>query len=210
MTTTSLYYFGQTDDAYSVTIFESMEEEYGLFVWPCSIVTLHIVLAEYVWQQRSRFSGANVVELGAGTSLPGLVAAKVGSIVTLTDASDKLEVLENMMKVSYINKLNCKVMGLTWGSWDEEIFSLKPKIILRADVLYDNNLSRKLVHILSGLLFMFSWLIFRNLSTSIIMERIPSRWTHKKQHIVNDFRSVAGGDDDLDREDEEDDDGSSR
>ncbi|XP_047312884.1 probable methyltransferase-like protein 23 [Impatiens glandulifera] len=150
MTRTSLYYFGesgQTDDAYSVTIIESvdfvakrccllvqsMEEEYGLFVWPCSIV-----LAEYVWQQRSRFSGANVVELGAGTSLPGLVAAKVGSIVTLTDASDKLEVLENMRKVSDINKLNCKVMGLTWGSWDEEIFSLKPKIILGADVLYDN------------------------------------------------------------------------
>lgn len=27
-------------------------------MWPCSII-----LAEYVWQQRSRFSGANVVEV---------------------------------------------------------------------------------------------------------------------------------------------------
>ena len=35
-----------------------MKEEYGLFVWPCSIV-----LAEYVWQQRLRFSGASVVEV---------------------------------------------------------------------------------------------------------------------------------------------------
>lgn len=35
-----------------------MKEEYGLFVWPCSIV-----LAEYVWQQRLRFSGATVVEV---------------------------------------------------------------------------------------------------------------------------------------------------
>lgn len=34
-----------------------MKEEYGLFVWPCSII-----LAEYVWQQRMRFSGASVVE----------------------------------------------------------------------------------------------------------------------------------------------------
>ena len=35
-----------------------MKEEYGLFVWPCSIV-----LAEYVWQQRLRFSGSSVVEV---------------------------------------------------------------------------------------------------------------------------------------------------
>lgn len=35
-----------------------MKEDYGLFVWPCSVV-----LAEYVWQQRLRFSGATVVEV---------------------------------------------------------------------------------------------------------------------------------------------------
>lgn len=65
-----------------------MKEDYGLFVWPCSVV-----LAEYVWQQKHRFSGATVVELGAGTSLPGLVAAKLGARVTLTDNSTRLEVL---------------------------------------------------------------------------------------------------------------------
>ena len=37
---------------------QNMKEDYGLFVWPCSIV-----LAEYVWQQRLRFSGASVVEV---------------------------------------------------------------------------------------------------------------------------------------------------
>lgn len=36
---------------------QNMKEEYGLFVWPCSVI-----LADYVWQQRYRFSGANVVE----------------------------------------------------------------------------------------------------------------------------------------------------
>ncbi|KAI8541109.1 hypothetical protein RHMOL_Rhmol08G0036900 [Rhododendron molle] len=34
---------------------QSIKED--LFVWPCSIV-----LAEYVWQQRLRFSGVSVVE----------------------------------------------------------------------------------------------------------------------------------------------------
>ncbi|XP_057500063.1 uncharacterized protein LOC130784248 isoform X3 [Actinidia eriantha] len=78
-----------------------------------------------------------IIELGAGTSLPGLVAAKVGSDVTLTDDSNRPEVLANMRRVSELNNLNCEVMGLTWGMWDADIFSIHPKIILGADVLYD-------------------------------------------------------------------------
>ncbi|KAI5438702.1 hypothetical protein KIW84_024432 [Lathyrus oleraceus] len=96
---------------------QNMREDYGLYVWPCSVI-----LGEYVWQQKQRFSEANVVELGAGTCLPGLVAAKVGANVTLTDDSSRLEVL-----------------GLTWGVWDSSIFDLRPTIILGADVLYDSN-----------------------------------------------------------------------
>lgn len=137
MTTTSRHYFGDSianSDSFCITIIECMKEDYGLFVWPCSIV-----LAEYVWQQRLRFSGVSVVELGAGTSLPGLVAAKVGSDVTLTDDANKPEVLANMRRVSDLNNLSCNVMGLTWGLWDADIFSIHPKIILGADVLYDTS-----------------------------------------------------------------------
>ncbi|MCL7040253.1 hypothetical protein MKW94_004424, partial [Papaver nudicaule] len=72
----------------------NIEEEYGMFVWPCSIVLL-----------------------GAGTSLPGLVATKV----TLTDDSSRVE-----------------IMGITWGEWDLPISNLQPSIILGADILYDS------------------------------------------------------------------------
>ncbi|KAF6147397.1 hypothetical protein GIB67_041217 [Kingdonia uniflora] len=75
--------------------------------------------------------------LGAGTSLPGLVAAKVGSDVTLTDVSRRTEVLDNIRKTCEINNLNCEILGLTWGEWDAPMFSLQPKIVLGADVLYD-------------------------------------------------------------------------
>ncbi|KAB1199948.1 Methyltransferase-like protein 23 [Morella rubra] len=134
MTTISRHSFGDDSEEpkFFISIIENMKEDYGLFVWPCSIV-----LAEYVWQQRLRFSGASVVELGAGTSLPGLVAAKVGADVTLTDASDRAEVMDNMRRVCDLNELKCNVLGLTWGVWDASIFSLRPKIILGADVLYD-------------------------------------------------------------------------
>lgn len=93
---------GDSEGSVSVSVIENMKEEYGLFVWPCSVI-----LAEYVWQQRSRFRGSTILELGAGTSLPGLVAAKVGANVTLTDDSSKSEVLENMSRVCELNNLNC-------------------------------------------------------------------------------------------------------
>ncbi|XP_043708723.1 methyltransferase-like protein 23 isoform X1 [Telopea speciosissima] len=137
MTTISHHSFstpGQTNEGFSIDIIENIKGDYGLFVWPCSIV-----LAEYVWQQRLRFSGTSVIELGAGTSLPGLVAAKVGSDVTLTDNSNRLEVLDNMRRMCELNKVSCKVLGLTWGEWDTPIFSLHPDIVLGADVLYDSS-----------------------------------------------------------------------
>ncbi|XP_024016095.1 methyltransferase-like protein 23 isoform X2 [Eutrema salsugineum] len=107
-TTISQHDFNGDEDSetsISISIIENMKEEYGLFVWPCSVI-----LAEYVWQQRSRFRESAILELGAGTSLPGLVAAKVGANVTLTDDSSKPEVLENMRRVCELNKLSCNVM----------------------------------------------------------------------------------------------------
>ncbi|KAK4583886.1 hypothetical protein RGQ29_021845 [Quercus rubra] len=107
MTTISRHNFGDdtAEPVFSISIIENMKEEYGLFVWPCSIV-----LAEYVWQQRLRFSGSSVVE-----------------------------VIDNMRRVCDLNKLKCNVLGMTWGVWDASIFSLQPKIILGADVLYDTS-----------------------------------------------------------------------
>ncbi|XP_042440681.1 methyltransferase-like protein 23 [Zingiber officinale] len=138
MTTISRQYFGGDSSAdnhtFFIDIIEKIREDYGMFVWPCSIV-----LSEYVWQQRSRFSGVSVLELGAGTSLPGLVAAKVGAKVTLTDNSKHAEVLENMKRICDLNKLNCEIIGLTWGEWDESVFNLHPQIMLGADVLYDSS-----------------------------------------------------------------------
>ncbi|KAJ1277582.1 hypothetical protein BS78_04G015000 [Paspalum vaginatum] len=108
MTTVSRHYFGGSASEghhdLRVDIVENIQEDYGMFVWPCSII-----LAEYVWQQRSRFSGSRVVELGAGTSLPGLVAAKVGAHVTLTDIAQNTEVLNNIRRICALNKVNCTV-----------------------------------------------------------------------------------------------------
>ena len=46
----------------------------GLYIWPSSPV-----LAWYLWLHHSMFAGKRVLELGAGTALPGILLAKVNS-----------------------------------------------------------------------------------------------------------------------------------
>ncbi|KAK6924526.1 hypothetical protein RJ641_010726, partial [Dillenia turbinata] len=134
MTTISHHSF---ENSFTIQIMENMKEEYCLFVWPCNVV-----LAEYVWQQRSCFSGANVVEMKfhliwlvkfriLRTSLPGLVAAKVGADVTLTDDSGRLEA--ELTWDCSSRYLDCRCL---LGVWDAPIFTLHPKIFLGADVLH--------------------------------------------------------------------------
>ncbi|KAG5019823.1 hypothetical protein JHK82_015733 [Glycine max] len=60
MTIVSQHCFGDDSEApsFSISIIENMKDEYGLFLWPCSVV-----LTEYVWQHNHRFSEASVVEV---------------------------------------------------------------------------------------------------------------------------------------------------
>ncbi|CAN6971060.1 unnamed protein product [Brassica rapa subsp. trilocularis] len=177
---------GDSETSISLSVIENMKEEYGLFVWPCSVI-----LAEYVWQQRSRFRSSSILELGAGTSLPGLVAAKVGANVTLTDDSSKAEVLENMTRVCELNNLNCNVMGLTWGVWDATIFDLRPNIILGADVLYDSSAFDDLFATVSFLLQNSPDAVFittyHNRSGHHLIEFLMVKWGLKCVKLVDGF-----------------------
>ncbi|KAK9678821.1 hypothetical protein RND81_11G234900 [Saponaria officinalis] len=163
-----------------------MREEYGMFVWPCSVI-----LAEYVSQNKSRFCGTSVLELGAGTSLPGLVAAKVGADVTLTDNADRVEVLDNIQKVCDLNMLCCKVKGLTWGVWDTLMFDLHPQILLGADVLYDSNAFDDLFSTVAFLLESTPGSIFittyHNRSGHHLIEFLMFKWGLKCLKLVDGF-----------------------
>ncbi|OIV94860.1 hypothetical protein TanjilG_22057 [Lupinus angustifolius] len=191
MTTISRHCFGDDDSesessSFCISIIENMKEEYGLFVWPCSVI-----LAEYVWQHKQRFHGSTVLELGAGTSLPGLVAAKLGARVTLTDDSQRLQVLDNMRKVCDLNKLNCNVQGLTWGVWDSSIFNLHPTIILGADVLYDSNAFDNLFATVTFLLRKDPGSVFitsyHNRSGHHLIEFLMGKWGLKCLKLLDGF-----------------------
>ncbi|CAN0435494.1 unnamed protein product, partial [Ectocarpus fasciculatus] len=77
--------------SHGYAILQVLSEDFGLFTWPSGVV-----LACLVWARRQEFDGASVVEIGAGTALPGLLAAKLGANVVLTDREEAPWVLENM------------------------------------------------------------------------------------------------------------------
>lgn len=79
------------------------------------------------------------LQLGAGTALPGIVAAKCGAQVTLSDSASFAKCLRNCCHSCEVNGLeHVKVIGLTWGQFTLELMSLEPMdVILGSDCFYD-------------------------------------------------------------------------
>mmetsp|Transcript_107892 Transcript_107892/g.186049 ORF Transcript_107892/g.186049 Transcript_107892/m.186049 type:complete len:357 (-) Transcript_107892:1046-2116(-) len=103
-----------------VLLKELRDADYGLFMWPSALV-----LGHYIFKHRCSFVGRRVLEIGSGTSLPGIVAAKVGASVTLTDRDDEV-VLKNIRTICQLNGLEhiVDVSPLTWGVFDDASMQL--------------------------------------------------------------------------------------
>ncbi|XP_029622338.1 histone-arginine methyltransferase METTL23 isoform X2 [Salmo trutta] len=118
----------------NVSIPEVLDPQYGMHVWPCAVV-----LAQYVWTHREELMHKTVLELGAGVSLPGVVAAKCGAQVILSDSAELPLCLENCRRTCEVNELpNVLVVGITWGEVSPDLLLLPPlDIILGSDVFYE-------------------------------------------------------------------------
>lgn len=125
---------GKKQETLSVTIPEVLDPQYGMYVWPCAVV-----LAQYIWTKREELKDKTVLELGAGVSLPGVLAAKCGAKVILSDNADTPRCLENGRRSCEANGLShVEVLGLTWGEVSPELVLLpKLDIILGSDVFYE-------------------------------------------------------------------------
>lgn len=95
------------------------------------------------------------VQLGAGTAVPGIVAALCGAHVILSDKEGNPRLQENLRETCRINKIPigtaCTsssyqargavtgIMSLSWGVFSPEVLSLsKQDIVLASDCFYDS------------------------------------------------------------------------
>ena len=87
---------GGSSGSVTVTIPEQLAASYGLYLWPSSPV-----LAWYLWLHQDQFRQRTVLELGAGTALPGILLAKVRycpNTLTLSDSSTNKQISRSGVK----------------------------------------------------------------------------------------------------------------
>lgn len=114
----------------------AMRRPYGIVLWPAAIALAHEVASRDV-------AGKRVLELGAGTGLPGLVAASLGARVVQTD---------RQQLVLHVCKQNAARNGVTsiehraadWTAWAD---AARYDLILGSDILYAGELHPHLRHI---------------------------------------------------------------
>jgi methyltransferase-like protein 23 len=105
---------------------------YGVMLWPASIALAHELLARSV-------QGKRVLELGAGTGIPGIVAASLGAHVLQLDRS------EVAIHVCELNKTrNSVALDVREVDWDSFESDQPFDLILGSDVLYVTTMHERL------------------------------------------------------------------
>ncbi|HEX7979443.1 MAG TPA: methyltransferase domain-containing protein [Gemmatimonadaceae bacterium] len=106
-------------------------------LWPSSIALAHELVA-----RAPSLAGVRILELGAGTGLPGIVAATFGARVVQTDRLDVA--LDLCRRNAERNRVAIEHRVADWTDWKEEEHY---DLILGADVLYAERLHPFLRHV---------------------------------------------------------------
>jgi predicted nicotinamide N-methyase len=100
---------------------------YGVALWPAAIALAHDVAA-----RAAALRGRQLLELGAGTGLPGIVAAAFGAQVTQTDRHElALEVCRRNGELNGAGGIAHRLAD--WASWDD---AGRYDWIIGSDILY--------------------------------------------------------------------------
>lgn len=102
-------------------------EPYGLMLWPASIA-----LAHEIAHHADALRGARVLELGAGTGVPGIVASTLGARVTQTDKHElAMDLCRQNGERNHVSDIEYRVDD--WTHWTD---STRYDWIIGADILY--------------------------------------------------------------------------
>jgi predicted nicotinamide N-methyase len=117
------------DQDYLLSIANRLEHlPYGLLLWESSVA-----LSQRLAEEPTLVQGKRVLELGAGTGLPGLVARSLGACVWQTDQ------IEDALDVAALNERENALAGIRRfrADWRDWVAPTSFDVILGADILYD-------------------------------------------------------------------------
>ena len=118
---------------------------YGIVLWPAAVALAHDVAA-----RGDALHGRAVLELGAGTGLPGIVAATMGARVVQTDRNElTLQVCQRNGTRNGVGGGSAAAIEYRladWAAWDD---ARRYDVILGADVMYGEAMHPHLRRILA-------------------------------------------------------------
>lgn len=118
---------------------------------------LYLNRNRFLWIQREKFIGKRILEIGCGTALPGILAAKFGAKVILSDSCTLPNALKHVHRCCNSNNLepgrDIGVIGLTWGVLLKSVFDIGPiDYIIASDCFYDPSVFEDILVTVSFLL----------------------------------------------------------
>jgi predicted nicotinamide N-methyase len=144
-----------------------------------------------LYEHRQFIKAKRILELGAGTGLPGIVSALCGAQVILSDSAKLPHCLDQCRKSVEANNLvdRVKVIGLTWGLFLSDIIKLKGQLdlIIGSDCFYDPGVFDDLLATVAYLLqtnpgarFLST---YQERSADWSIEPLLTKWELKCKHI---------------------------
>ncbi|KAG5348454.1 MET23 protein, partial [Acromyrmex charruanus] len=180
------------EESLEILIPELLQANYSFNTWPCAPV-----LAWYLWEHRENLVGKRVLEIGAGTSLPGILASKCGAIVTLSDSASQPRTLQHIKRCCELNGVadQVQIVGITWGLFLSNLFSLGHlDLIIGSDCFYEPTVFEDIVVIVAFLLeqnpcakFLCT---YQERSADWSIEHLLNKWGLTCMHIALDNLST--------------------
>ena len=145
---------------------------YGVALWPSAIALAHEIAA-----RADEIRGLHVLELGAGTGLPGIVAASLGARVVQTDKQSA---------ALHLCRLNGERNGqhgveyrqADWTAWND---TTRYDVIIGADILYAKPMHEHLTRIFETNLALGGRVLladpFRKASLALLETLEAAGWT---------------------------------
>ena len=150
-----------------------------------------------------QFRGKSVIELGSGTGVVGIIAAKVGAQVVLTDSDKYPECLQLCKQNVDINGVKDNIKAITplnWGQFNEQLIQMSAfDYILSSDCFYDQ---KDFEDILSSVSFLIDkhpncstvfYSTYQERNSNWSIECLLRKWHLKCSYIsLDEFKADTG------------------